>query len=116
MKPLRREWREVQQLVANLLATGKKHPKDADREKPPPTGRKLKQARGEAQIFLRRFHQDLARVHVLDPACGSGSWLRGNGWRVEQQRRSFARVLRCRGHQPRKGVGTKYSPATMGDS
>jgi type II restriction/modification system DNA methylase subunit YeeA len=75
MKPLRREWREVQQLVANLLATGKKHPKDADREKGAPTGRKLKQARGEAQIFLRRFHQRLSQVHVLDPACGSGNFL-----------------------------------------
>jgi type II restriction/modification system DNA methylase subunit YeeA len=74
MKPLRREWREVQQLVANLLATGKMHPKDADREKTPKP-RKLKQARGEAQIFLRRFHQRLSQVHVLDPACGSGNFL-----------------------------------------
>lgn len=75
MKPLRREWREVQQLVANLLATGKKHPKDADRAKPPPTGRRLKKAEDEAQIFLRRFHQSLAQIKVLDPACGSGNFL-----------------------------------------
>jgi hypothetical protein len=75
MKPLRREWREVQELVSSLLSTGKKHPKEADRAKPPPTGRRLKKARDEAQMLLRRFHQGLAHVRVLDPACGSGNFL-----------------------------------------
>jgi len=53
MKPLRREWKETQQLVANLLTTGKKHP--TGKEKKPPSQRTLKKARGEAQIFIRRF-------------------------------------------------------------
>jgi len=75
LKPLRRDWREVQQLVANVLATGKKHPTDADREKPPPSNRTLKKARAEAQILIRHFHQRLAQIKVLDPACGSGNFL-----------------------------------------
>jgi MmeI, DNA-methyltransferase domain/MmeI, N-terminal domain/MmeI, helicase spacer domain/MmeI, target recognition domain len=73
MKPLRREWREVQQLVANLLATGKKHP--TGKEQTAPTGPRLRKARTEAQLFLRRFHQRLAQLKILDPACGSGNFL-----------------------------------------
>lgn len=73
MKPLRREWRETQQLVANLLTTGKKHP--TGKEKKPPSERTLKKARTEAQILIRRFHQRLAQIKVLDPACGSGNFL-----------------------------------------
>lgn len=76
MKPLRREWREVQELVANVLATGKKRPKEREREKATPlTGPKLKKARREAESLLGHFHQKLAQIHVLDPACGSGNFL-----------------------------------------
>ena len=73
MKPLRREWNETQQIVANLLTTGKKHP--TGKEKKPPSDRTLKKARAEAQVFIRRFHQRLAQIKVLDPACGSGNFL-----------------------------------------
>ena len=78
--PLRREWRELQELVANVLATGKKHPSEAEKTKAEaeakPLGpQKLKKARLEAEMLLRRFHDRLARVQVLDPACGSGNFL-----------------------------------------
>lgn len=78
MKPLRREWREVQEVVANALATGKKHPSEKDRKKveAKPLGpQQRKKARLEAEIMLRGFHNRLARVQVLDPACGSGNFL-----------------------------------------
>ena len=76
MKPLRREWREVQELVANVLATGKKKPRDSDRQKATRlSGPKLRKARREAEILVGHFHQKLAQVHVLDPACGSGNFL-----------------------------------------
>lgn len=72
MKPLRREWDDIRGLVENLLATGKKKPKGGEVA---PTGAKLKKAQRESQTFLRRFHQRLAQVKVLDPACGSGNFL-----------------------------------------
>jgi type II restriction/modification system DNA methylase subunit YeeA len=76
MKPLRREWREVQELVANVLETGKKRPKEKDRSPAAPlAGPKLKKARREAETLLGHFHQKLAQIHVLDPACGSGNFL-----------------------------------------
>lgn len=76
MKPLRREWREVQELVANVLATGKKKPRDSDRQKEKGlTGSKLKKARREAESLIGHFHQKLAQLHILDPACGSGNFL-----------------------------------------
>lgn len=76
MKPLRREWREVQQLVANLLTTAKMNPTAKQREKGLPKDQgTVRRARKEAQMLLRRFHQKLAHVTVLDPACGSGNFL-----------------------------------------
>lgn len=73
MKPLRREWRAVCETVESLLATGSKNPK----AKPaaPLIGAKLRKARTEAQLQLRRFHERLVHVKVLDPACGSGNFL-----------------------------------------
>ena len=44
MKPLRREWNETQQLVANLLTTGKKHP-TRQREKKPLAARERSRRR-----------------------------------------------------------------------
>jgi len=76
MKPLRREWSEVQELVANVLATGKKRPKDEARHKAAPlSSSKLRKARREAESMVGHFHQRLAQIHVLDPACGSGNFL-----------------------------------------
>lgn len=75
MKPLRREWREVQELVANVLETGKKRPRETDRAKPPLAGGPLRKARLEASTMLRQFHEKLAQLRVLDPACGSGNFL-----------------------------------------
>ncbi len=72
MQPLLREWRETRDLVENLLATGKKKPTGNEKL---PSGARLKKAQNEAQTFLRRFHQRLAQVKVLDPACGSGNFL-----------------------------------------
>ncbi len=76
MKPLRREWRDVQAVVANVLETGKKDPSEKQRESSRPLGpQKLKKARLEAEMMLRRFHNRLANLRVLDPACGSGNFL-----------------------------------------
>ena len=73
MQPLRREWREVCVTVESLLATGKKNP--TGKETAPPTGPKLRKARTEANLLLRRFHERLGHIKVLDPACGSGNFL-----------------------------------------
>jgi hypothetical protein len=70
LQPLRREWDETRGLVENLLRTGKKKPRGSET---PPTGPRLRKAQAEAQILLRRFHERLAHVKVLDPACGSGN-------------------------------------------
>lgn len=78
MQPLRREWNEVRRVVENLLATGKKDPTDKDRAKVPTEGLQggvLRKARLESDLILRRFWERLGRVHVLDPACGSGNFL-----------------------------------------
>ena len=78
MQPLRREWAEVRRVVENLLATGKKDPMDKDRAKVPAEGLQggvLRKARLESDLILRRFWERLGRVHVLDPACGSGNFL-----------------------------------------
>lgn len=75
LRPLRREWDEVRRLVENLLATGKKNPTDKDREKPAPEGPKLRKAREEVYLLLRRYFERLGHVRVLDPACGSGNFL-----------------------------------------
>lgn len=73
MAPLRREWEEVKTVVDLLLTTGRKQ---APAEPvPAPKGAQLTKARNEAQMFIRRFMQRLARVKVLDPACGSGNFL-----------------------------------------
>ncbi|MDP1569268.1 MAG: N-6 DNA methylase [Vicinamibacterales bacterium] len=73
MAPLRREWADVRETVDALLETGRKvrpaGPVNA------PSGAQLTKARNEGQIFIRRFMQRLARVKVLDPACGSGNFL-----------------------------------------
>lgn len=78
LQPLRREWAEVQRLVENLLATGKKNPTDKDRAKVPAgglTGAALRKASTEASLLIRRYWERLAHVRVLDPACGSGNFL-----------------------------------------
>ncbi|HLL16258.1 MAG TPA: DNA methyltransferase [Pyrinomonadaceae bacterium] len=70
--PLRREWADVRGAIENLLATGKAKP--TGREKPP-TKEALNRAHREARGLLRQFHERLAEVRVLDPACGSGNFL-----------------------------------------
>jgi type II restriction/modification system DNA methylase subunit YeeA len=77
MQPLRRQWAAVRQTINNLLATGKKHvaqPGAAGPQKTLSVAAQRKAAR-EAATILRRFHEDLAHVTVLDPACGSGNFL-----------------------------------------
>ncbi|MBM4078175.1 MAG: class I SAM-dependent DNA methyltransferase [Planctomycetes bacterium] len=73
MQPLRREWQELRQTVANLLTTGRKKP--TGREKSPPSPAVMRKARTEADLMIKQFLLRLARVKVLDPACGSGNFL-----------------------------------------
>ena len=70
--PLRREWEETRATIENLLRTGRKRPKPGATA---PTGPALKKALAEALRLKDAFLQRLARVHVFDPACGSGNFL-----------------------------------------
>jgi len=72
--PLRREWEAIQYTIRNLLATGKKNPKSGVTHKAP-TGAALRKALAEASSIKHAFLHRLARIHVLDPACGSGNFL-----------------------------------------
>jgi len=74
LAPLRNDWRETRDSILNLVRTGKKRPKSGEPVKPP-TGRALEKALEEAGRLKHAFLQRLARVHVLDPACGSGNFL-----------------------------------------
>jgi type II restriction/modification system DNA methylase subunit YeeA len=80
MAPLRREWAVIQQTVENLLKTGKKAaqtPSEAGRpgRKGSPSKATMRKARDEAHRIVQRFLEDLSRLKVLDPACGSGNFL-----------------------------------------
>jgi type II restriction/modification system DNA methylase subunit YeeA len=72
MNPLRREWRETRRAIENLLQTGKVNPTGKER---PLTKDGANKAYREARARLRNFHERLAHVKVLDPACGSGNFL-----------------------------------------
>jgi type II restriction/modification system DNA methylase subunit YeeA len=58
MQPLRREWAETRSAVEKLLEAGTTKRGDRD-----------------ARALLRKFHERLAELKVLDPACGSGNFL-----------------------------------------
>lgn len=88
MLPLRRAWAQTRTAVEWLLACGRKPgaavfaesaqqaeviEAPADARKPSP--RAMKKARDEAVLIVRRFHEKLSHVNVLDPACGSGNFL-----------------------------------------
>lgn len=64
----------MQNTIRNLLATGKKNPKPGTQHKHP-VGPALRKALAEAASIKHSFLVRLARVHVLDPACGSGNFL-----------------------------------------
>ncbi|MBE2179432.1 MAG: class I SAM-dependent DNA methyltransferase [Chthoniobacterales bacterium] len=72
LAPLRREWNEVRTTLDNLVRTGQKRPKPGAKQ---PAGPALKKALGEAARLKDAFLQRLSRIHVLDPACGSGNFL-----------------------------------------
>lgn len=79
LAPLRREWAEVRAEVESLL--------EAERERlagrAPTVTRRQRTARQKAlqagarepRALLRRFHERLLSLRVLDPACGSGNFL-----------------------------------------
>jgi type II restriction/modification system DNA methylase subunit YeeA len=58
MQPLRREWADTRAAVEKLLEGGTTKRSDRD-----------------ARALLRKFHEHLAELKVLDPACGSGNFL-----------------------------------------
>ncbi len=70
--PLQREWEETRGTVSNLLATGRK---DGRKPKKPLSDAAQSKARDESGRLVRRFHDRLAALKVLDPACGSGNFL-----------------------------------------
>ncbi len=72
LAPLRHEWDELRTTLDHLAHTGKKRPKP---DAPPATGPELKKALAEAARLKDGFLQRLSRLHVLDPACGSGNFL-----------------------------------------
>jgi len=74
LAPLRLEWEAIRTAITNLLQTGKKNPKPGALPKPP-TGPALRKALSEAASLKHAFLVRLARLHVLDPACGSGNFL-----------------------------------------
>lgn len=79
LAPLRREWDEVRAEVDKLLESEKQ--KFAGQS--PVLTRRQRAARQKAleksssvpRGLLRRFHERLQHVRVLDPACGSGNFL-----------------------------------------
>ena len=64
MAPLRRRWSDVQQEVRALAERRDRAPK--------PQARNLQR---KLEAMLTGFARELARVQVLDPACGSGNFL-----------------------------------------
>jgi type II restriction/modification system DNA methylase subunit YeeA len=72
MQPLRREWNEAREAIRNVQATGKAKPTGKEK---PLTKATAKKADDEARGLLRAFHEQLAHIRVLDPACGSGNFL-----------------------------------------
>ncbi len=72
MWPLRREWDEIKETVENLLTTGRKSGEPRDGPIPKQVQTK---ARNEGRGLVRKFHNRLTQVTVLDPACGSGNFL-----------------------------------------
>jgi len=101
MAPLRREWDDARGTIECLLTTGKKtsHAEAAERggeredaekrESGSEIGNRQSQIEnakglfapatekttGEAALLINRFLTRLSKVHVLDPACGSGNLL-----------------------------------------
>lgn len=72
MAPLRREWDEARRVADNLLETGRV---DGRASKRKPGKAVMTRARNKAAGLVRRFHERLTQVKVLDPACGSGNFL-----------------------------------------
>ena len=72
MQPLRREWEATRVAIENLLTTGKAKPTGKEK---PLTREAANKAHKEARTRLRSFHERLAHIKVLDPACGSGNFL-----------------------------------------
>jgi type II restriction/modification system DNA methylase subunit YeeA len=72
MKPLRLEWNDTRQRIENLLLTGKANPTGKEKQL---TRDGINKAYREARAILRQFHEQLADLKVLDPACGSGNFL-----------------------------------------
>lgn len=72
MQPLRSEWEETRTAIENLLRTGKANPTGKQK---PLTREGTARAYREARTRIRQFHERLANVKVLDPACGSGNFL-----------------------------------------
>jgi len=72
MQPLRREWQATRVAIENLLTTGRAKPTGKEK---PLTKDTATKAYKEARTRLRSFHERLAHIKVLDPACGSGNFL-----------------------------------------
>ncbi len=70
LRPLRREYAEMQSRVTQLLLSGRKVTRATRPEEDP-------------QAVFRAFLDRLRRVRVLDPACGSGNFLIVSLWALK---------------------------------
>jgi len=105
MAPLRREWEEVKGAVQAYLDQAEAR------------GTKEKAQREHLRSLLGQFHEHLATIRILDPACGSGNFLYVSLAllkALEKQVIAFAAIhgitdLRPRVH-PRQLHGIEISP------
>ena len=72
IQPLKREWQRARQEIDNVLRTGKPNPTGKEKSL---TKAGTDKAYRDANTRLRRFHERLSTLKVLDPACGSGNFL-----------------------------------------
>jgi hypothetical protein len=70
LRPLRREYAEMQARVTQLILSGKKITKSTPRDQNP-------------NAVFEEFLDRLRRVRVLDPACGSGNFLIVSLWALK---------------------------------
>jgi hypothetical protein len=75
MAPLRRRWAEVRARADELVARRDAVLRDLSGRRDAAAERARRQAEEAVERALRDFADEIARVRMLDPACGSGNFL-----------------------------------------